>query len=34
MDMLAFAIFGVLLGEVNLEQAKAYVRKIMFGEDM
>ena len=34
MNMLAFAIFGVLLGEVNLEQAMAYVRANMFGEGM
>lgn len=34
MNMLAFAIFGVLSGEADLEQAKAYVRKNMFGEDM
>ena len=34
MNMLAFAIFGLLLGEANLEQAMAYVRKNMFGTDM
>lgn len=34
MNMLAFAIFGVLLGEVTLEHAMVYVRKNMFGEDV
>ena len=34
MNMLAFAIFGVLLGSINLEQAAAYVRKNMFGAGM
>ena len=34
MNLLAFAIFGVLLGEMELEQAMAYVQVSMFGEDM
>lgn len=34
MNLLAFAIFGVLLGDATLEQAMAYVRVCMFGEDV
>ena len=34
MDILASAIFGVLLGSATLEQAMASVQASMFGEDM